>query len=232
MKLIALTKPYLRIMLKAILFDLDGTLVDSEHFYFDCWNEILAEVGAQLTYDDWVDNYAGTTIYVNAQRLKEKYRLHTPIDDLVAQRRELTIARFRTTDVNLMPFVQECLEFYKSKGLRMAVATSSQREDVDAIFSRNGLAHYFEFMVTRTEVENGKPHPESYLKCVEKLGIEKSDCIVFEDTLTGLTAAKAAGLVCYIVQANTSEHPKLAAAGKIFIDLKQAYEFLVRHKFF
>jgi beta-phosphoglucomutase len=218
-------------MLKAITFDLDGTLIDSEHFYFDCWNEILAEVGAQLTFDDWVDNYAGTTVYVNAQRLKEKYGIRTPIDELVAQRRELTIARFRTTDVSLMPFVHEGLEFYKSSGLRMAIATSSQREDVEAIFNRNGLGHFFEFMVTRTEVENGKPHPESYLKCVEKLGIEKHECIVFEDTLTGLTAAKAAGLVCYVVQANISEHAKLTAADKIFTDLNQAREFLVQRKF-
>jgi beta-phosphoglucomutase len=177
-------------MLKAILFDLDGTLIDSEHFYFDCWNEILAEVGAQFTFEDWLENYVGTSVYLNAQKLKDKYGLPDPIDELIARRKQLTIDRFKTTDVSLMPFVVESLEFYRSKGLRMVIATSSQREDVEAIFERNGLGHYFEFMITRSDVENAKPHPESYIRCVERLGIEKHECIVYEDTTPVLPPPK------------------------------------------
>ena len=214
-------------MLKAILFDLDGTLIDSEHFYFDCWNEILAEVGAQLTYDDWLDNYAGTTVYANAQKLKDKYGIAAPVDELVERRRQLTVDRFKNTDVNLMPFVPETLAYFQRKGLRMAIATSSQREDVNAIFERNGLSGYFEFMVTRSDVSSGKPHPESYLLCVEKLGISKEECIVLEDTQTGVTAAKAAGLTCLAVQSNISEHPKLTAADRIFLSLDEARLYMI-----
>lgn len=215
-------------MLKAILFDLDGTLIDSERFYLDGWNEILADVGANITFDDWVSNYMGTTVQINAQKLKIKYKLPGPVDQLILRRQARTIQRFKTTDVELMPFVRESLEFYHGKGLRMTIVTSSQREVVDAIFERNGLDHYFEFMITRNDVENGKPHPESYLKCLERLGIEKHDCVVFEDTHTGITSAKAAGLTCYAIQANTADHPKLAAADQIFTDLNQAREYLAK----
>jgi beta-phosphoglucomutase len=214
-------------MLKAILFDLDGTLIDSEHFYFECWNEILADTGGQLTYRDWLDNYAGTTAYTIGQKLKNKFGIQTPIDELVERRIALTTHRFKTTDVTLMPFVRECLEFYKNKGLRMVIATSSQRPDVEAIFERNGLGGYFEFMITRTDVINGKPHPEGYLLCLEKLGIEKTECVVCEDTSTGIAAAKAAGLVCYAIQSITDEHPKLGEADKIFLDLNEAREYLL-----
>lgn len=148
------------------------------------------------------------------------------LDELVEYRRQLTIDRFKTTDVPLMPFVPETLEFYRGNGIRMTIATSSQREDVEATFNRNGLRHYFEFMVTRSDVTHGKPHPESYLTCVERLGIDKSHCIVIEDTPTGVAAAKAAGLVCYAVQSNITEHPKLTDADRIFADLNEAQNYI------
>ncbi len=217
-------------MLKAILFDLDGTLIDSEHFYFDCWNEILAEWGAALTFDDWVDNYAGTTLRVNAKKLSDKYGITMPLDELIDRREQLTIQRFKSTDVALMPYALELIEFFAAKGLTMAIATSSLRKDVEAIFERNGLAHYFKLIITRSDITNGKPHPESYLTCCEQLGFAKNECIVFEDTINGLTAAKAAGLTCYAVQSNTIEHHKLQAADKIFLNLKEAKDYLIASK--
>ena len=216
-------------MLKAILFDLDGTLINSEHFYMEGWNEVLAEVGAQLTFEDWVNNYMGTSLHQNALALKVKYGLSAPVEELVARRQVLNAGRFKATDVELMPFAAENLEFYRHKGLRMTIATSSQRPDVDAIFERNGLGHFFEFMVTRNDVENGKPHPEGYLKCLEKLGIEKHECVVFEDTDIGIAAAKAAGLVCYAIQSNIADHAKLYTADQIFTDLNQAKEHLLKN---
>jgi len=209
-------------MLKAILFDLDGTLVDSEYFHFDCWNEILAEVGVQLTYEDWIKNYAGVPLPVNAQRLIDKYGITIPYDELVERREKLTLERFKTNDVNLMPHVLENLDLYTRKGLTLALVTSSPRQDVEAIFARNGLKHFFKLIITRSEVTNSKPDPESYNVCVEQLSLDKSECIVFEDTLNGVKAAKAADLVCFAIQSNTSEHVKLEVADKIFLDFNEA----------
>jgi beta-phosphoglucomutase len=214
-------------MLKAIIFDLDGTLIDSEHFYFECWNEILAEWDASLTFDDWVDNYAGTPVHTNAQRLIEKYGITTPFDELVERREKLTVERFKTTDVNLMPFALEILNFFYNKGLTMAIVTSSLRRDVEAIFERNGLNHFFKLIITRSDVVNGKPHPEGYELCCQRLELPKNECIVFEDTVNGTKSAKAAGLVCYAIQSNTKEHTKLEIADKIFLDFKQAKDYLV-----
>jgi beta-phosphoglucomutase len=217
-------------MLKAILFDLDGTLIDSEFFHLDCWNEILAESNVQLTYDDWVKNYAGIPLPVNAQRLIDKYGILTPYDELVARRENLTLERFKSNDVPLMPFVLENLEFFAAKGLTLALVTSSPRNDVEAIFERNGLKHFFKFTITRSEVENSKPHPESYETCVRELGLSKNECIVFEDTINGVKAAKAAGLVCYAIQSNTAEHHKLEAADKIFLNFNEAKDYLLATK--
>ncbi|WP_428329314.1 HAD family hydrolase [Mucilaginibacter sp.] len=217
-------------MLKAILFDLDGTLIDSEFFHFDCWNEILAEANVKLTYNDWIKNYAGIPLPVNAQRLIEKYNITIPYDELVERREKLTLERFKTNDVALMPFVLENLNLFTEKGLTLSLVTSSPRLDVEAVFERNGLKHFFNPIITRSEVTHSKPDPESYNVCVEKLGLAKNKCIVFEDTLNGVKAAKAAGLVCFAIQSNTDEHHKLTIADKIFLDFNEATAYLIQTK--
>jgi beta-phosphoglucomutase len=98
---------------------------------------------------------------------------------------------------------------------------------VDAILERKGLSRFFSAIITRTEVVNSKPHPESYELCLKLLGLQKDECIVFEDTVNGIKSAKAAGLVCYAIQSNTSEHYKLGDADKIFVDFNEAKNHLL-----
>ncbi|WPU95493.1 HAD family phosphatase [Mucilaginibacter sabulilitoris] len=213
--------------LKALLFDLDGTLIDSEFFHFECWNEILEEFDAKLTYNDWLDNYAGVPMPANAGRLIKKFGIATPLQQIIEKREKLTLERLKTKDVNLMPYVADVLEYFHKEGLTLALVTSSPRQDVEAIFERNGLGRYFKLIITRTEVAKSKPDPESYLVCVEKLGLQKEECLVFEDTINGVKSAKAAGLTCFAIQSNTNEHHKLTLADKLFLDFKQVMEHLI-----
>lgn len=214
---------------KAILFDLDGTLVDSEHFHFNTWNEVLAESNVQLEYTDFLKNYAGIPLPGNAKKLKELYGITSPLDLLISRKENLTVERMKTAVIALMPHVQDTLDFLLETGVKMALVTASKRDDVDEMFKKNGLGKYFDLLVTRSDVKNSKPHPESYNLAVEKLGLQKSECLVFEDTLNGLKSAKAAELTCFVVQANTDDHEKLAAADQIFIDFEQAKTYLLEH---
>lgn len=213
--------------LRALLFDLDGTLIDSEFFHFECWNEILEEFGVKLTYNDWLDNYAGVPMPTNAGRLIEKFAIATPLQQIIEKRERLTLERLKTKDVNLMPYVGDVLEYFQQQGLTLALVTSSPRQDVEAVFERNGLGRYFKLIITRTEVAKSKPDPESYLVCVEKLGLQKEECLVFEDTINGVKSAKAAGLTCFAIQGNINEHHKLTIADKLFLNFKQVKEHLI-----
>ncbi|MDN3549797.1 HAD family hydrolase [Mucilaginibacter aquaedulcis] len=213
--------------LKALLFDLDGTLIDSEFFHFECWNEILEEFNVELSYADWLKNYAGVPMPANAARLIEIYNITAPLPHIIEKRERLTLERLKTKDVNLMPYVADVLEYFRAQNLRLALVTSSPRQDVEAVFERNGLGRYFELIITRTEVTKSKPDPESYLLCVEKLGLQKEECLVFEDTINGIKSAKAAGLTCIAIQSNTDEHHKLTIADKLFLDFNQAKEYLI-----
>jgi beta-phosphoglucomutase len=212
--------------LKAVLFDLDGTLIDSEYFHFECWNEILQETGAQLTYAEWLQNYAGVPLPTNAKILAEKYGISTPLATIIERRENLTLERLKTKDVNLMPYTARILDFFTGKGLTLALVTSSPRQDVDAVFARNGLGKYFKVIITRSDVTHSKPDPESYNICCEKLGIAKAQCLVFEDTINGIKAAKAAGLTCYAIQSNAAEHHKLGIADQLFLDFTEAQKYL------
>lgn len=214
---------------KVILFDLDGTLVDSEHFHFSTWNELLAESDVQLDYTDFIKNYAGIPLPSNAKKLKELYRIESPLALLIARKERLNVERLKTSVIGLMPYVQETLDFFAELGIAMALVTASPRNDVNEMFSKNGLGKYFSLLITRSDVQHSKPHPESYLLAVEKMGFQKSECLVFEDTLNGLNSAKAAGLTCFVIQANTEDHEKLSGADQIFTDFEQAKTYLLQH---
>lgn len=208
--------------LKAVIFDLDGTLIDSEYFHFECWNEILVDYGVQLEYPDWLKNYAGIQLPLNAKNLLSKYSIDASLADVVKRREALTLERLKTKDVELMPHALEIIEFLNERKLLLAIVTSSPREDVAAIFDRNGLSKYFRLIITRTDVVQNKPDPEGYLKCCAMLGLAQEECIVYEDTINGIKAAKAAGIRCIAIQSNLEVHPALSIADELFLDLGAA----------
>ena len=96
-------------MLKALVFDLDGTLIDSEQFHLGCWNHILADAGIELDINDWTENYSGIPMPTNAKRLIEKYNLSFAHEELIRKREEVTLSRLQSVDINLMPFAVETL---------------------------------------------------------------------------------------------------------------------------
>lgn len=215
---------------KALLFDLDGTLIDSEFFHYECWNEILEEYNVSLTYQDWLATYAGVPLPVNAKNLLEKYNINAVLEDVVIRRENLTLERLKTKDVNLMPHVTEFLDYFYNKGLTMALVTSSPRKDVEAVFERNGLDKYFSLVITRTEVTKSKPDPESYNICCQKLNIPKAYCLVFEDTINGVKSAVAAEITCFAIQNNINDHEKLSIADKLFPDFYEAKNYILQHE--
>jgi beta-phosphoglucomutase len=216
--------------LKAILFDLDGTLVDSELFHFECWNEILKESEVCLTYGDWLKDYAGIPLAQNASNLLKKYGLTTPLEELIQRREQLSLQRMRDTEVPLMYYAKEILEFFHQLPLTMALVTGSSRDEVDTLFLKNGLRKYFDIIVTNDDVKHPKPDPECYNLCRAQLGLEKEECLVFEDTVNGLKAAKAADLTCYAVQRHEQQHGSLHLADRLFLNFEEAKDYLLRQQ--
>ncbi|WP_270088554.1 HAD family hydrolase [Sphingobacterium sp. SYP-B4668] len=212
--------------LQAVFFDLDGTLIDSEYYYFKNWGPIIAEeFGIELTFEDWVRHFAGHTLVSNVETIREVYGVDTTVEFMWTRTRAAYESSDMTT-INLMPYAREILTNLKEKGTQIALVTSSYRTTVDKVLGHHGLLPYFSIIITRDSVQQPKPNPEPYLLAVEEMGIDAQNCLVIEDTITGTTAAQAAGLYCIAVSEQPIEREKLKVADQLFSNLEQVWNFL------
>ncbi|MDO6435438.1 HAD family phosphatase [Flavitalea sp. BT771] len=203
--------------LKAILFDLDGTLIDSEISHYNCWNALIGHYGQHLDHDTYMKQYAGVALATNAQKLIDVFRLDVSLEEMVAKREAMMLQTFRDEEIRLMPYALETLDFFA--GLPMVLVTSSSKGEVRVILSRIGLEERFKHIVTRDDVRHVKPHPEPYQRAVELLYVDKSYCIAIEDTPSGMRSATAAGLTCFGVH----------LPGEHFSDLSALTQYISRH---
>ncbi|MEH6307499.1 HAD family phosphatase [Olivibacter sp. CPCC 100613] len=208
---------------KAVLFDLDGTLIDSEWFYYKAWKAVLAEYNFTLDSDVWLSSLAGKTDVQAIKVLHEQFGFHTVIDTFLARIKARVAKQYDDELVPMMPGAKELITYLCQEGIQIALVTSSQREIATYYLEAHHIMRFFKLLITRTEVKNTKPHPEPYLMCVEQLGVAKSDCLVLEDSVTGTTAAKAAGLTCWGVQTHEPIRQSLIVE-RAFDNLHQVLE--------
>lgn len=210
---------------KAVLFDLDGTLIDSEWFYYKAWRKALAHYGFALDSDMWLNELAGKTDGQALEHLRSKYGFEIDKVAFYDRTRTLIAEQHEVETVSLMPGAADLVNFLHQRQVTMAVVTSSKREVATYHLQRNGLRHFFTELVSRTDVQHPKPNPEPYIRCVAQLGLEQEDCLALEDSVTGATAAKAADVTCFGVQTHLPIRQTLPTE-RSFDNLHEVREFL------
>jgi beta-phosphoglucomutase len=187
---------------KGIVFDMDGVLVDSEPLHIDAWNEVFGEFGHHFD-TEWFHQWIGVSDRNFTLKIVEQYQIPTDADTLLKDKRRIFEAKI-AQGVPSHTGVRELLPFLKD--LKLAVATSSNK--TGAMISLKGaqLFDFFQSVVTADDVMNHKPNPDCYLKAVENLGLKPSDCIGIEDSVSGIKAAKAAGLFVIGVATSLPAH--------------------------
>lgn len=201
----------------AVLFDLDGTLVDSEPNYFEAGRQILAEHGVPgLTWADH-ERFVGISTLETTRIWKERFGLAASVEDLLAaqNRRYLELAAARTP---VYPEMRALVELLSGEGVPMAVASGSSPEAITAILAATGLDAHLRTCVSADEVERGKPAPDVFLEAARRLGVAPEDCVVLEDAAPGVAAARAAGMRCIAVPylAAHADTPAFAGADLLF----------------
>ena len=177
---------------RAVIFDMDGVLADSE----PCWTEIDAAMLAEhgVTYrGEYHRDVLGLSYPLAIDFYKRAFDLTASTDEMMRRRAEIA-ADFFATRIGLFPSATEVLEQLRAMNLRLAVATSSVSSSARPFLDRHALTEFFQVIVTGDEVERGKPHPDIYLRAAEKLGVDANACLVIEDSLSGIAAGKAAGM--------------------------------------
>jgi HAD superfamily hydrolase (TIGR01509 family) len=176
-------------MLSAIIFDLDGVLADSEPWWNQIDAKLLAEYGVKYC-GEYHQNVLGVSYRLAVEFYKKAFRLSVPTEEMMRGRGEIA-TEFFANRVGLFPHVKEVLEELRQMKLHLAVATSSVSASARPFLDRHQLTRFFEVIVTGAEVEHGKPAPDIYLRAADKLGIPADACLVVEDALPGVVAAKA-----------------------------------------
>ncbi len=175
--------------MKAVIFDMDGLLIDSETVTYQIDKELVNKYSDfDFQKDDYARNYSGKTGAANMRRLIDTYKLPFSLEEGLkkVERRE---KRFWKDGIELKPGAKELLRLLKDRGFKIALATSSVEERAEVILNRHKIYHYFDQFVFAGEVDRGKPEPDIFLKACAKLGEAKEDCLVLEDSEAGVQAA-------------------------------------------
>ena len=180
------------LMLQALLFDCDGVIADSEHY----WNEIDREHLAAFGVPDYdgrhKEHVIGKSFALSIGFYRDAFGIEADPDEMNAHRTQVA-SRFYAEQIPIYPGAVEVLEGCRARGLKMALATSSVGALIRPFLVRHDIEKYFDFIVTGEQVENGKPHPDIYLVAARGVEVAPQSCLVIEDALSGLQAGRAAG---------------------------------------
>jgi HAD superfamily hydrolase (TIGR01509 family) len=204
--------------IKAVIFDVDGTLVDSMWIWKQVDIEFLARRQIELPIDLQKDiegmSYTGTAEY-----FKERFQLPETVEEIKEEWRVMADDLYNNV-IPLKAGVMELLRIIRDNGLKVGIATSNSRELVETMMKRHEIEKYFDSIRTSCEVARSKPFPDVYLKAAEDLCVEPESCLVFEDTVAGATAAKAAGMRVIAVYDKTSaeSRPHLEQLAELYIE--------------
>ncbi len=186
--------------IQALLFDLDGTLVDSMWIWEEIDREYLGRFGI-LPPPDLSATIEGKGFTETAMYFKERFELEDDIETIKQDWNKLAWEKY-TTQVPMKPGVAKLLHFAKEKGIKMGIATSNSVELVRQIADVHGLHDYFSVIKTSCDAKKGKPAPDIYLLAASELQVAPENCLVFEDIIPGIQAGKAAGMkVCGVEDA-------------------------------
>ncbi len=180
-------------MKKAVIFDLDGLLIDSEIISYQLYKDLTGRYGHSFSLEEYARNYSGKTGLGNMETIIRSYDLPISIEEGLAFVGEKE-KEYVKKGVALKTGAEKLLAYLKDRRCRIVLATSSTRNRALEILGQHGLEHYFDDMVFGTEVKNGKPHPDIFLKACEKAKEPAQSCLVLEDSEAGIQAAHSAGI--------------------------------------
>lgn len=192
---------------KAIIFDLDGTMIDSMWMWRTIDIEYLGKFGIPLP-EDLQACIEGMSFRETAVYVKNRFQIPDSLETIQEDWNNMAWDKY-TNEVPLKEKAKDFLQYCKEAGIKLGIATSNSAELVENILNVHNIADYFSAVITGSEVTKGKPAPDIYLEVAGRLGCEPSACLVFEDIIPGIMAGKNAGMqVCAVEDAYSADKRK------------------------
>ncbi len=180
-------------MTKAIIFDMDGLMIDSERVTYEIYEEILNEQGQVAMGEDFYCSMIGSNHKDNLIRLKNKFT-NVDCEEMVAEVYRRIAKKFDLEGPTVKPGLFKLLEYLKANQYKTMVATSSSRHRVDDILAKAKLTEYFDDVICGDEIKNGKPAPDIFLEAIKKLQVNSDEAYVLEDSPAGIQASVSAAI--------------------------------------
>lgn len=208
---------------KAVIFDMDGVLVNSEPFYVEVEQKNFKKLGLNISQEEHT-TYQGTATDLMWEKVIDKHGLSHSVEELVEMTNSMVTPYFRSLEtIEPMPGVQDLiLNLYKRK-IPMGLASSSFPDVIEIILQKTGLKKYFSAVIDSQMAGSSKPEPDIFLLTAEKLEVEPKKCVVIEDSKNGIKAAKQAGMFCIAFAGPGSELQDQSEADLIIEKFDEIY---------
>jgi HAD superfamily hydrolase (TIGR01509 family) len=206
-------------MIKAVIFDMDGVMIDSEPLWEKTERKLLARRGIDYS-PEYRDQIVGLNQNDSGTLLIDTFKLEETVSDIINERVDI-LTEIYEEELELVPQLVPLLEDLRMENYPLAVASSSPLRVVDFVLEMFSLHEYFLEVVSGDCAENGKPHPDIYLQTAERLGVKPEDCIAIEDSINGVKSAKAAGMFCIAIPDKRLSPDKFNEADMIMDSLEE-----------
>jgi beta-phosphoglucomutase len=208
-------------MIRTVIFDMDGVIIDTEPIHHHAFFTQFAELGITVS-DELYASFLGSSTRNVFQRLKQEFALPQEVADLLLRKRELFNQAFdEDASLDLLPGVRALIEELKAHGVQMVLASSASKATIGRVFTRFGLAPYFTHTISGEDFAQSKPNPAIFLHAAELAETPVTECIVIEDSANGVAAAKAAGIYCVGYASPHSAGQDLRLADRVIQDFSE-----------
>lgn len=207
-------------MLKAVIFDMDGVIINSEPLHYRAYHAMFDEVGISVLTELYHSLTGKSTINI-CNQLKDRFGLSQSPEELAAiKRKHFDVIFENDKNFDLIKGVRALINNYHDNGLTLVLGSSASMSSIDRIFKRFDLKHYFKAKLSGAELKASKPHPELFIKAAESSGFSPEECIVIEDATNGIEAAKSAGIFCVAFEGEHTKNQDYSKADLVISDFE------------
>ncbi len=208
-------------MLKAIIFDMDGVIVDTEPLHYKAYHQMFNDVNIEVS-ESLYESFTGQSTFSICKQLVSLYNLPLGPQTLVDIKRDHFNLLFKTdSSLDLLDGVLELIKDYHAHGLTLVLASSASMQNINNVFKRFDLDQFFKAKLSGADLKASKPHPEIFINAVKATGFNNDECIVIEDSTNGFKAAKAAKIFCVGYKSPHSKNQDYNIADLIIDNFKE-----------
>jgi haloacid dehalogenase superfamily, subfamily IA, variant 3 with third motif having DD or ED/haloacid dehalogenase superfamily, subfamily IA, variant 1 with third motif having Dx(3-4)D or Dx(3-4)E/beta-phosphoglucomutase family hydrolase len=183
------------LLLKAVIFDMDGVIIDSEPMHARAAILTLKEFNVDISMD-YLQNFIGSTTYYMCQKMISDFNLNTTLEDFYQVNIRMKEYLLQKEGHTVVPYIIDLIKDLSQNGIKLTIASSSPAEAIEEVMNSLNIRQYFNSYVSGMHVKNSKPAPDIFLEAARRLDVTPEECIVIEDSFHGVTAAQAAGMTC------------------------------------